>query len=162
MFHKKILLLSVFLLIITCQSVVPPCGDTELVIDGITITAEGSWYANHFPIVPPEGPPFGVFLHVYVENASGNDLHDFRAAKVTLYYENTDIDFVTFDLNAHFDTPDKATIESGNTDTLSYLSKDHFHSYIEEGTMLYGCVRLKWLGGEGTVATPPSPVAHLH
>jgi hypothetical protein len=132
-----------------------------LKIDGITVAAEGSWCANHQPVIPPEGPTFFIHLEVVIENASDEDISGFKATKITLYYEDAAGEFATFCLQPQEGTPGGAEILSGVIDTLVYTKKDAYHSDIAEGTMLYGCINVEWQDAAGTLATPASPVGYV-
>lgn len=149
----------IFITLLSCRLPIPSTHDTKLVIDGITITATGHWYADHMPVIPDAGPPFFVVIEVVVDNSSLGDLNDLQATRITLYYESTKDEFATFDLATMDETG--ATIPKGETDTLVYISRDEFYSNIEEGRMLYGCIRLTWRSGDGILATPPAPVGYL-
>jgi hypothetical protein len=157
----RLMIGTVILVFLSCRTIVPITDEVELRIDDITVTAEGTWYAVHRPIIPPEGPTFFIHLEIVIENASDENISDFMATKITLYYENTDDEFVTFSLQLQDGTAGGTEIPSGVIDTLVYINKDAYHSDIAEGTMLYGCVNVEWQGAEVSLATPASSVEYL-
>jgi hypothetical protein len=158
---KKLTICTLVLVFLSCQSIVSLTDEVELKIDDITVTAEGAWYADHQPVIPPEGPTFFIHLEVVIENASDEDISGFQATKITLYYEDTADEFVTFSLQLQEETPGGAEIPPGVIDTLVYTNKDEHHSDIAEGTMFYGCINVEWQGAAGSLATPASPVGYV-
>ena len=137
-----------------CTSVVSPVANTELIIDGITVTARGSWYYRQTMY---HGVVFETAVTLVVTNQSNEDLENLTAERITLYYENTEDDFATFVL-----ADNSNTILAGTADTIRCINRDIYTTNIETGTTLYGCLELEWKDGNGRLATPASAVTVVY
>lgn len=129
----------------------------------LTAWAEADYMQNFMPSVPPEGPPFRVYVEVNVTNKGTSIISGFEIPRVTIYFNGTSNPLVTLALQVV--SSELSEIGPGES-IIIQLTNDIdtiFSPTIEEGTSLYSRVLIGWgIGSTMILTTPPSALYYAY
>ena len=141
----------------------PPGDSVDTVVSqGLEARAEAVYWQDFMPMIPEEGPPFFSVVHVNVTNTGNAAVSDFKAIRMTIYFDDSMVPLVTLNLTLVGDLPE---IGPGENVVLEFTnSREQIYSpTIDESTRLYSRVLVIWSDGmEMILTTPPSPVLYTH
>jgi hypothetical protein len=161
---------SVYVLLSGTPQVLPPSSPQGedpyiLVSHDLEIRAEAIYWQDFMPAIPPEGPPFMTVIWVNVTNTGNLTVDNFEAVRLTIYFNNTGMPLVTLNLIPTTDWIDWPQIGPGESLVLEFTNdrSSVFSPIIEEDTLLYSLILVRWGAGvEGILTTPPSALGYTH
>jgi len=135
----------------------PTEKDAVQVIDDIKISTNLYLWQDFMPKMNGSGPPFYLSLDIKLENNSKEKIKNFRAEKLTLYYDQTKKELTTFDLEPVVGDSmiaELATQESKELHCTNDRSKV-FSPQLEKGERFYARI-LVWWDGKKRIITSVS------
>ena len=128
---------------------------------GFVASAEATYWQNFMPMVPEEGPPFYIVVYVNITNIGSERITGLEIPQVTVFYHSTGQFLVTLSLHQIISV--WSEVGPGQS-ILVQLTNDRdtiFSPTIEEGTLLFSQVLLRWGNGSYFVlTTPPSKLLY--
>ena len=135
----------------------PPGDDPDIIVsNNLRIWAEAIYDQDFMPVVPEEGPPFRMTIWVNITNTGNTTVSNFEAVRTTIYFQSNSMPLVTLELIL---VEDSTQINPGESRILRFHNdyESIFSPTVEEGTVLYSRILIRW--GENVeeiLTTPPS------
>ena len=148
---------------------VPPPASPPGVSSGTTTTgdlvilAEGTFWMDYMPSVPPEGAPFYSRIHLNITNTGDSTFTHLNAVRMTLYYNDTIDPLVTLNLTPTIMTFAPIELGPGDSIIMEFTNNrdEMYYPSIEEGTGLYARILFNYGdGGEAILTTSPSALLY--
>ncbi|MCK5264698.1 MAG: hypothetical protein KAR03_03750 [Candidatus Thorarchaeota archaeon] len=144
----------------------PPGDDPYILIShDLEVSAEAIYWQDFMPSFSQEGPPFMTVIWVNVTNTGNTTVSNFEAVRLTIYFSNTSMPLVTLNLIPTIDWIEWPQIGPGESIVLEFTNdrSSVFSPIIEEDTVLYSLILIRWgYGIEGILTTPTSALGYTH
>jgi hypothetical protein len=144
----------------------PPGEEPEITIAyGLEACAKAIYWQDFMPGFSEEGPPFYTIIWINVTNTGNTTVTNFHAVRATIYFYNNSQSLATLELESSIQYFVWPEIRPGKSADFEYTNvRDSiFSPTIEEGTLLYSRVLVRWENGnEMILTTPPSALLYTH
>lgn len=144
----------------------PPGQEPDVYRDGdVELWAEAEFSQDFMPAIPPEGPPFYVFIKINITNTGNSTISNLGASRATVYYNDTLDPLVTLNLTSAIQYFKEVEIRPGESIVMEFINdrSEIFSPTIEEGTVLFARVIFTWgEGHEQILTTPPKALMFTH
>lgn len=144
----------------------PPGQIPEIYKDGdVELGAEAEFSQDFMPAVPPEGPPFYVFIKINITNTGNSTITNLGASRATIYYNDSLDPLVTLNLTSAIQYFKEVEVRPGESIVMEFINdrSEIFSPTIDEGTVLFARVVFAWGNGfEQVLTTPPSALLYTH
>lgn len=144
----------------------PPSQDPDIYKDdNVELWAEAEFSQDFMPAIPPEGPPFYVFIKINITNTGNSTIIHPYASRATVYYNDTLDPLVTLNLTSAIQYFKEVEIRPGESIVMEFIndSSEIFSPTIDEGTVLFARVVFAWGDGfEQILTTPPNALLYTH
>ena len=162
--------IGVFVLLSGTPQVLPPSSPPGedpciLISHDLEVWAEAMYWQDFMPSFGSEGPPFFIIIWVNITNNGNTTVSNFEAVRTTIYFHNNSMPLVTLNLILGGEWSEWPQIGPGDSIVLE-LTNDResiFSPTIDEGTVLYSRILVRWgFGIEEILTTPPSALGYTH
>ena len=144
----------------------PPGEDPDIIVShDLEVWAEAMYWQDFMPSFSEEGPPFFIIIWVNVTNTGNTTVSNFEAVRTTIYFHNNSMPLVTLNLILGGEWSEWPQIGPGESIVLEFTNdrSSVFSPIIEEDTLLYSLILIRWgVGIEGILTTPPSALGYTH
>ncbi len=141
----------------------PPGENPDIIVShDLAVWAEAVYWQDFMPTFSEEGPPFFIRIWVNVTNTGSTTVSNFEAVRTTIYFHNNSMPLVTLNLII---VGDPIQIGPGESIVLDFTNNRNsvFSPTIEEDTVLYSRILIRWgYGIESILTTPPSALGYTH
>ncbi len=141
-----------------------PGPDPEVVTNGdVVLWADGYFWQDFMPAVPPEGPPFYAVVGINITNNGDTTITNIGVVKATIFLNDTGQPLVTLNMTTVNQYFAPITIAPGQSDYIEYINSrsEIFSPTLEEDIMLYARVLYVWGDGNQQILTTP-PMALMY
>lgn len=144
----------------------PPGEISEPTISGdLVFLAEGEFWLDFMPSVPPEGAPFYSMIRLNITNTGSTTFDYLDAVRMTLYYNDTLEPFVTLNLTTTILTFAPVELHPEESIIMEYTNNRNEMIYpsIDEGTGLYARILFRYGdAGQAILTTSPSALMYTY